>query len=283
MRGQRGNSRVKVRQHTEESIQKALWLRKPILTNPQYEMFNLMLYAWESDYLAISKGGRVYEVEIKVSHADFLNEAKNKEKKMQLLGGTIVTEEEFYGYITPGYDRQMPKPNYFYYVCPQGVIAPEEVPEFAGLLYITDDDGFRMEKVARELHRQKHSFAVESLRDKFYWGMWNWIRRYWRNVGKAKNIAPQTAAAYEKALNNYAEDITTLKEKISDLTRWRDPKQELPDDFRPVEVKYSRAGHIGYAVAYLRDHDDFDVKIWMIDCTKHIIDPYNVIGWRQIV
>ena len=60
IRGQRGNPRDNVRQHTEESIQRAL-------TNPQYEMFNLMLYAWESDYLAISKDGRVYEVEIKVS------------------------------------------------------------------------------------------------------------------------------------------------------------------------------------------------------------------------
>lgn len=146
-----------------------------------------MLYAWESDYLAISKDGRVYEVEIKVSHADFLNEAKNKKKKMQLLGGSIVTEEDFYGFKSIDYDRQMPKPNYFYYVCPQGVIAPEEVPEFAGLIYITEEEGFNTVKVAPELHRQKHSFAVESLRDKFYWGMWNWIRRYWRNVGKAKN------------------------------------------------------------------------------------------------
>ena len=66
------------------------------------------------------------------------------------------------------------------------------------------------------------------------------------------------------------------------LTRWNDPKQELPDDFKPVEVKYSRAGHISHAVAYVRDHEDYNVKIWMVDCTKHIIDPYKVIGWREI-
>lgn len=212
IRGQRGNPRVKIRQHTEESIQKALWLRKPILRNPQYEMFNLMLYAWESDYLAISKGGRVYEVEIKISHADFLNEAKHKDKKLQLLGGSIVTEEDFYGFKPLDYDRHMPKPNYFYYVCPQGVIAPEEVPEFAGLLYITDGDGFRMEKVAPELHRKKHSFPVESLRDKFYWGMWNWIRRCWNK--KAKDVAPQTIAAYERALAQAGERISELEMEL---------------------------------------------------------------------
>lgn len=213
MRGQRGKSRVAVRQHTEESIQKALWMRKPILRNPQYEMFNLMVYAWESDYLAITKGGRVYEVEIKVSHADFLNEAKRKEKKMQLLGGSIMTEEEFCGFKTFNGDRPMPKPNYFYYVCPQGVIAPEEVPEFAGLLYIKDDDGFITVKSAPELHRKKHGFPVESLRDKFYWGMWNWIRRYWGK--KTKNIAPQTAAAYERALAQAGERISELEMELN--------------------------------------------------------------------
>lgn len=212
MRGQRGKPRVAVRLHTEESIQKALWMRKPILRNPQYEMFNLMVYAWESDYLAITKGGRVYEVEIKVSHADFLNEAKHKEKKMQLLGSLKMTEEEFYGFKTFNGDQPMPKPNYFYYVCPQGVIAPEEVPEFAGLLYITDDDGFITVKPAPELHRKKHAFPVESLRDKFYWGMWNWIRRYWGK--KAKNIAPQTAAAYERALAQAGERISELEMEL---------------------------------------------------------------------
>ena len=213
MRGQRGKSRVAVRQHTEESIQKALWMRKPILRNPQYEMFNLMVYAWESDYLAITKGGRVYEVEIKVSHADYLNEAKHKEKKMQLLDGSIITEEEFCGFKTFNGDQPMPKPNYFYYVCPQGVIAPEEVPEFAGLLYITDDDGFITVKPAPELHRKKHAFPVESLRDKFYWGMWNWIRRYWSK--KAKDIAPQTVAAYERALAQAGERISELEMELN--------------------------------------------------------------------
>ncbi len=217
IRGQRGKPRVMVRKHTEESIQKALWMRKPILRNPQYEMFNLMLYAWESDYLAITKSGRVYEVEIKVSHADFLNEAKHKEKKMQLLGGLIMTEEEFYGFKTLNYDQHAPKPNYFYYACPHGVISPEEVPEFAGLLYITDDGGFSMERVAPELHRNKHAFPVESLRDKFYWGMWNWIRRYWDK--KAKDIAPQTVAAYERVLGQAGERISELEIELKTINR----------------------------------------------------------------
>lgn len=48
-------------------------------------MFNLFVYHWESDYIAITKNGYVYEVEIKISRADFLNDFKHKEEKHLLL------------------------------------------------------------------------------------------------------------------------------------------------------------------------------------------------------
>ena len=60
------------------------------------------------------------------------------------------------------------------------------------------------------------------MRDKFYYAMWNWIRRYWRNIGKAKDIAPQTAAAYERALDKQVEEVADLKYRLSSLTQWRD-------------------------------------------------------------
>ena len=64
--------------------------------------------------------------------------------------------------------------------------------------------------------------AFVDMRDKFYYAMWNWIRRYWRNIGKAKDIAPQTAAAYERALDKQVEEVADLKYRLSSLTQWRD-------------------------------------------------------------
>lgn len=76
------------------------------------------------------------------------------------------------------------------------------------------------------LHKIKYDTQVDLLRrdmqDKFYYAMWNWIRRYWRNIGKAKDIAPQTVAAYERALDKKDDEITDLKYRISSLTQWRD-------------------------------------------------------------
>lgn len=175
MRGIRGQAPVKPK-YTEESIQQALYWKHPILTKPAFEMIGFIFYAWESDYLAISKAGYVYECEIKVSHSDFLNEAIHKQDKMRIL--------------SDGSESPYKRPNYFYYVCPAGIISEAECPKFAGLMYITDSGMFRCVKVAPCLHKTKYDAQADLLRrdmrDKFYYAMWNWIRRYWRNVSKAK-------------------------------------------------------------------------------------------------
>lgn len=187
--GRRGITLPKPK-YTEESIQQALYLNHPILTNPAFEMVGFIFYEWESDYLAISKAGYVYECEIKISHSDFLNEAARKQEKMRIL--------------SDGNQSSNKRPNYFWYVCPEGIISKAECPKFAGLMYITDSGMFRCIKTAPGLHKAKFDTQVDLLRrdmrEKFYYAMWNWIRRYWRNVSKAKDIAPQTAAAYEKVL-----------------------------------------------------------------------------------
>ena len=102
MRGTRGGTPTKPK-HTEESIQQALYWNHPILTKPAFEMVGFIFYAWESDYLAISKAGYVYECEIKISHSDFLNEAIHKQNKMRILQGLSASD----GTID---DR---RPNYF--------------------------------------------------------------------------------------------------------------------------------------------------------------------------
>lgn len=88
------------------------------------------------------------------------------------------------------------------------------MPEVRRAVYITDSGTFRCIKSAPCLHKAKYDTQADlhrrDMRDKFYYAMWNWIRRYWRNIGKAKDIAPQTVAAYERALDKQAEEIADL-------------------------------------------------------------------------
>lgn len=264
--------------YTEESIQQALYQKHPILTNPVFEMIGFIFYTWESDYLAISKAGYVYECEIKISHSDFLNEAAHKQEKMRLLGGESMTVAKYHSFAQHGIEHGKElsqRPNYFWYVCPEGVISETECPKFAGLMYITNSGAFRCIKVAPCLHKVKYDTQVDllqlNMRNKFYYAMWNWIRRYWRNVGKAKDIAPQTAAAYERALWKQSEEITELKYRVSSLTQWRDPKEELPENGVDVLVKCSSGSCV------------VDFYAAELNCFFGEHATYmKVIGWRPI-
>lgn len=276
IRGRRGVVAQKYK-YTEDSIQRALYEKHPILTQPAFEMIGLFFYAWESDYLAISKAGYVYECEIKISHSDFLNESAHKHEKMRLLGGEDMTVAKYHSYDKYGIEcgkEPMQKPNYFWYVCPEGIISEAECPKFAGLMYITDSGTFRCIKSAPCLHKAKYDTQDDlhrrDMRDKFYYAMWNWIRRYWRNIGKAKDIAPQTVAAYERALDKQAEEIADLEYRVSSLTQWHDIQAvsdcRATDDV--IEETFCRLPCL------VRDNWDGSVKL--IDC-------HNVDQWMDIL
>lgn len=79
---------------------------------------------WECDVLKVSKAGVMYEYEVKTSRSDFFNDAKKsvgrRSKTMKhadLLAGLRV-------------DR-------FYFVVPENLVRPEEVPAGFGLIYAT--------------------------------------------------------------------------------------------------------------------------------------------------
>lgn len=161
--GTRGSRNKEKVIHSESSIQKLLYYKEPVITNPKYVTIGLFMFGWESDYMAISRSGYTYEAEIKISHNDFLNEAKNKKRKLSVLRG----------------EREEKRPNYFYYVCPTGIISVEELPDYAGLIYI-NDNRFTVVVNAPKLHKEKDVFTDEYLSKKFYYGMWNYINRKWK-------------------------------------------------------------------------------------------------------
>lgn len=73
----------------------------------------------EADFVAVNKSMYVTECEIKISRSDFKADFKKEDKHRGFIEKTSTV-------------------NYFYYACPEGLIKVEEVPEYAGLIYITE-------------------------------------------------------------------------------------------------------------------------------------------------
>lgn len=72
---------------------------------------------WEADFLYVTESGWVNEIEIKVYKHDFIRDLNDKPGKyVRLIRGES------------GLKR-------FYYACPENMLQPEDIPNFAGLIY----------------------------------------------------------------------------------------------------------------------------------------------------
>lgn len=140
---------------TEKSIQKIL--RYNFLSNLKYVIDNLYIWNWESDCLFITPSFVSYEVEIKISKSDFVNDF-NKVAKHRILMSKLTNQ----------------KPNYFYYGCPSGLIEINEVPVYAGLIWVDKYGGCSVVKSAPKLHAEKFDVVEHRLTDKFYYNMLEW-------------------------------------------------------------------------------------------------------------
>ena len=177
---------------TEAYIQKTLD-RFFAISTQKYVLENLYVFDWESDKFIETRSGLIYEFEIKISRSDFKNDFKKADKHVILEG-----KEEF----VPSYDKildrwkplhadyyrreRYKKPNYFYYAVPEGMIEAEEVPEYAGLIYVLPEgewktkdgkwcnDGYYVVKNAPKLHSTHYTDDELKLSEKFYWNMQSW-------------------------------------------------------------------------------------------------------------
>lgn len=80
---------------------------------------NIFIDRWECDLLEITKSGYVYEYEVKISRSDFKADARKRTYKQSKADA-----------IKAG------RTNYFYYVVPTDLIAIDEIPDYAGLIYV---------------------------------------------------------------------------------------------------------------------------------------------------
>lgn len=128
-------------------------LNKSFKANPKYLINNLYVFGWESDYLAMTKAGYWYEVEVKISRSDFLADFKKLDKHQLLRSGW----------------KSGLRPNYFAYCVPAGLITAEEVPKYAGLYYVEPNSTYiTCVKAAPQLHCDKIRAEQLNLVDKFY-------------------------------------------------------------------------------------------------------------------
>lgn len=114
---------------TAESIQKALfWQYKFWLAAP-----NIHMWRFESDFLGVSKTQYLFDYEIKLSRSDFRADFS----KFGYVPGHGVMER----------GREMTRhefllsgkgPNRFYYVFPEGLLADDEVPAWAGIITVKE-------------------------------------------------------------------------------------------------------------------------------------------------
>ena len=156
---------------TEKKIQDKLKMYFMSPNTKKYEITNLYVYGWESDYLAITKSMIAYEVEIKISRPDFKNDFKNKQD------GSMIGK----------FPKGSSMPNYFYYAVPDGLIGADEVPDYAGLLYV-QPWGITFVKQPKKLTDEKFDPVKLYLADKFYYNMLSWKDKYEKLSGYADEI-----------------------------------------------------------------------------------------------
>lgn len=102
----------------------------------------------ECDVISVSKSDYIYEYEIKISRADYKKDfIKEKHSQMISENHTKIVKNEMM-YLSP---------NYFNFITPRGLISLEEVPEYAGLIYINEDFTFDIIKKPLLLHKTKAS------------------------------------------------------------------------------------------------------------------------------
>ena len=195
-------------EYSEESIQRALRHNFLSPSSVKYFTENLNIYKWESDTIKFTNSGYVYEFEIKISKADFKNDFKNKKKKHSILEDKNSENKD--------------RPNYFYYVVPIDLISEEDVPEYAGLIYVNfmkignnvPYSQFIEVKKAPQLHKNKFDFKESNLMDKFYYNYIHWKHKHETDLVNYKEKLNEVKTSEGKT---YKYTLPQAIKKIEDL------------------------------------------------------------------
>lgn len=161
---------------TERAIQTALWIAKHKTHSLMCPCYTALDW-WEADMFAVTKAGFAVEFEIKISVRDFKEDAGKKrevyDKELKDAGAKWPYREVLkHELLAKRYEHG---PSRFYYVCPDGVLTTDMMPEWAGLLhYHPRRWRFSVEKEAPQLHRiPVRPCVISHLTGVFQWRYWN--------------------------------------------------------------------------------------------------------------
>jgi len=129
-----------------------------LFRNYQYKLHNSYVFAWESDFFAISKSEYTIEVEIKISKQDFNHDFQKS-----------VYNIPKHDYLNDS--EKLKKPNKFYFAMPKGLIEHREININYGI--IEYENGFaKVARNAKFLHKDnllKNNWFLLQLVKKFYY------------------------------------------------------------------------------------------------------------------
>lgn len=249
--GRIGNREKCEKIYTEKSILERLNISYLAQNSIKYLMNNLFVFGWESDYLAITKNGLFHEIEIKISRADFKKDFEKEDKHLILEDKYVLSEHDL------KFNNNILKPNYFYYAVPENLINEDEIPHYAGLIYIVDYYPFiKIVKKAPQLTKNKIKIEDLNLTDKFYYNMWQW-----------KNNAEK----------NYPQLINELKEqvKLSKIdengNKYKYNLKEANDLVHSMECELKR-----YKTASKYDYEEINAQRYNIRRMKRLLEENHI-------
>lgn len=161
---------------TERTIQRCIYM----LNNKRFRVL-LPNYTplgwWECDLFGVTKAGYFHEFEIKLTVADFRRDSQKKRHDIRAWNNETGQIEV----TTPGARKhsligQAPGPSRFWYVVSEDMAGMGDVPSWAGLQVILDNNSgwARVVKQAPQLHKAKiDDRVVRHALSVCYW-------RYWR-------------------------------------------------------------------------------------------------------
>lgn len=153
----------------------------------------------ETDLLVVKHNGIVYDVEIKLTRADFKNDL-NKIEKHKILQGLVECE----------------RPNRFYYAVPTGLIQALDVPAYSGLLYVDEFGAVKKIKEAPQLTKDKVQNIEKRMCNKFYYAFLE-LQKY-KNNEKVKELE-KFIRAQEKEINRLTEEKKLIQKLYNDEMR----------------------------------------------------------------
>ena len=132
----------------------------------------------EADVFGINRSGYMYEYEIKCSRGDFKADFRNKHYKHLKLAGAKCThdyDEWKNGKRTGRQIHRIGAANRFYFACEPGLLTKDDIPPYAGLVYIENGE-LREVKPAPFIHKEKANDYIYAriatiLSERCAWGM----------------------------------------------------------------------------------------------------------------